>query len=104
MQEEFAIFQKEVINKIAQNCIELSQSPYGNYAVQIVLETYPKEDITPIIESVKGKLIQLSIMKYSSNVIERCLEKALPTTLLSLQKELVESENFLGMVINIIFI
>lgn len=93
---DLTCYQHDIIEKICSHSIEMAQNPYGNYAVQIVLETFPHESTNSIVESIKGKLIQLSIMKYSSNVVERCLENSLPPTRDALLREIIESESFLG--------
>eukprot|EP00831_Metopus_contortus_P064513 TRINITY_DN57736_c0_g1_i1.p1 TRINITY_DN57736_c0_g1~~TRINITY_DN57736_c0_g1_i1.p1 ORF type:complete len:500 (-),score=52.74 TRINITY_DN57736_c0_g1_i1:142-1641(-) len=39
--EKYAKYQANILDKIVSRGIELSQNPYGNYAVQIALEKYP---------------------------------------------------------------
>ena len=41
----------------------------------MAIDNWDLEDVKEIIESFKGKGHLLSIQKYSSNVIERCIEK-----------------------------
>lgn len=76
--------------------ILLAENPYGNYAIQIVLQTFPKECTNSLIESLKGKIVQLSMIKYSSNVVERSMENAVPELRDAIINELMESDNFLG--------
>lgn len=96
IKEEYAKFQPSILKEIVSACIELSQNPYGNYAVQITLETFDPLLCDSIIESLKGKLTQLSITKYSSNVVERCLERALPKTKELLLQELNSSDSIIS--------
>lgn len=91
-------FQAGVIGKIATHSIELAQNPYGNYALQIVLDTYSPLSCEVIIESIKGKVAHLSITKYSSNVVERCLEKAPAKLRGELISELTQATNLIGMI------
>jgi len=58
---------------ICENAIELIQDPYGNYAVQEVMDKWSEQDFQPLVNKVKTKVAQLSIQKFSSNVVEKCL-------------------------------
>ena len=60
---------------LLDNSLTLIQNPFGNYALQMAIDNWDLEDVKEIIESFKGKGHLLSIQKYSSNVIERCIEK-----------------------------
>ena len=98
LRPEYEKYQQPVITILAAHCIELAQNPYGNYGMQIVLDSYPAENCVQIIESIKGKIANLSITKYSSNVVERCLEKASPELRIELITELIQASNFIGIV------
>ena len=69
----------ELFRKLKQhlidNAIILIQNPFGNYALQMAIDNWELKDIKEIIENFKGKGLLLSLQKYSSNVIERCIEK-----------------------------
>lgn len=67
--------QQRIISIIAKNSIELIQNPYGNYAFQIALDSLDSIQCIPLLDSLKGKYSQLSLLKFSSNVIEKCFEK-----------------------------
>lgn len=59
---------------ISKYSLELSNDAFGNYVVQYVLN---KEDETVtkiIINSIKANVIDLSLHKFGSNVIEKCLK------------------------------
>jgi hypothetical protein len=70
---------QETIEKIgqilAENSLELVQNPFGNYALQIAFENWKSEDLIKIARTFYGKFYNLSMHKYSSNVIEKCLLK-----------------------------
>ena len=68
------IFQK-LKKLLLDNSLILIQNPFGNYALQMAIDNWDLKDVKEIIESFKGKGHFLSIQKYSSNVIERCIEK-----------------------------
>jgi F0F1-type ATP synthase delta subunit len=70
-----------------KNAIELMQDPYGNYALQEIMDKWPDMNFLPLIERSSGSLIcscgkiaQLSIQKFSSNVVEKCIKMADPST------------------------
>jgi hypothetical protein len=73
-------YKKNYFEKIKQltkdNALVLIQNPFGNYALQCVIDNWDNEDINDIINVYIGKCSLLSIQKYSSNVIEKCIEKS----------------------------
>ncbi|KAJ3439418.1 pumilio homology domain family member [Anaeramoeba flamelloides] len=67
-------YRDALTGNIIKNVVKLIQNPFANYVIQYMLNTdICSEDI---IESVKGKMINLSIQKFSSNVVEKCLRVA----------------------------
>ena len=60
----------EVMNEVLSETLILVQHPYGNYAVQSVLEMWKEEVAFPFISCIQGRTVQLCLQKYSSNVIE----------------------------------
>jgi len=65
---------KRIQEQIAENAIVLVQNPYGNYAIQVAFENWTFDLVKPIIIQFFGKFYNLSMHKYSSNVIEKCIE------------------------------
>lgn len=63
-------------HQLEKNALTLIQNPYGNYALQMVIENWSNEDIEMILLQFVDKCSTLSIQKYSSNVIEKCLQKS----------------------------
>lgn len=100
LKSEYEKYKTKVVEMMIKNAIVMAQSPYGNYAVQIVLNTYPLILITGIIEALKGKIVNLSLIKFSSNVIERCIEKANDDLKEQLIRELMNSESLFGVTKN----
>lgn len=100
LKPEYKKFQPEIVKQVIKNSIEMSQNPYGNYAVQIVLDNYSREGILGIIESLKGKVPQLSSTKYSSNVIEKCMEKADDKLRDQIIYEIVNADSLIGLMKN----
>ncbi|PRP73515.1 hypothetical protein PROFUN_02524 [Planoprotostelium fungivorum] len=66
-----------LINCITRNALVLVQDPYGNYVVQYVLKQYP-DLVDQLAKSFSGHLRQLATQKFSSNVIEKCLQSHSP--------------------------
>jgi hypothetical protein len=68
-EEEKSKLNKE-INKII---IDLCQDQYGNYVIQHILENNKGKNCKEIFKALEGKVYEMSIHKFASNVIERCL-------------------------------
>lgn len=64
-----------LVRRIVEKSLELMQDAYGNYVVQYVLDVCSDEDVHAVCESVVGKVTLLAIQKFSSNVMEKCLER-----------------------------
>lgn len=64
-----------LVNRIVEKSLELMQDAYGNYVVQYVLDVCSDDDVHAVCESVIGKVNLLAIQKFSSNVMEKCLER-----------------------------
>lgn len=67
---------REVIAQVERQAMKLMQDPYGNYVVQYVLDSCTAEEAYGVIVKPLGHIFELSVQKFSSNVIEKCLEKA----------------------------
>lgn len=69
-----------LIQQICAGALQLMQDAYGNYVVQYVLDICvgqpgEYEIIDSICRATIGQVALLSVQKFSSNVIEKCLEK-----------------------------
>ena len=58
---------------VKKNAIFLIKQSYGNFVIQVIIENW--EDYKEITDLFKGNFYALSLEKYASNVIERCIEK-----------------------------
>lgn len=65
--------QNTLITGIASHCLDLVQDQFGNYVVQHILSTKPQYAFK-IILAMLGHIPELSVQKFSSNVIEKCLQ------------------------------
>ena len=64
---------KRIINALTDNCIEICQSPFGNYVIQYILEEWGVNECLPIVNIIIKNICMLSIQKFSSNVSEKIL-------------------------------
>ncbi|XP_016469600.1 pumilio homolog 12-like [Nicotiana tabacum] len=65
-----------LIYEIASNALVLSQDPFGNYVVQYIFDIGNPWATADIFDQLRGKYADLSMQKYSSNVVEKCLKHA----------------------------
>lgn len=73
--------------EMARVCLLIAQDPYGNYAVQHMLDEWPKTANSLYWNTLQGKITQLSQQKCSSNVVEKCIDKVDETTLAAILNE-----------------
>ncbi len=59
--------------KVSENAVQLSQNPFGNYAVQMTLEHWTSEICRDIILNILNNFAHLSIQKFSSSVLEKII-------------------------------
>ena len=64
-----------LVDRIVKKSLELMQDAYGNYVVQYVLDVCADDHVQAVCASVVGKVNLLAIQKFSSNVMEKCLER-----------------------------
>lgn len=66
---------KDIVKKeIMKNCLEIVQNPYGNYLIQFIVSDWGLKKFPEIKPVLLENVISLSMQKFSSNVIEKCLE------------------------------
>ncbi|KAM6562760.1 hypothetical protein CsatB_022758 [Cannabis sativa] len=63
-----------VINEILESASILAQDQYGNYVTQYLLVQGKPCERSQIISKLTGIIVQMSMHKYASNVVEKCLE------------------------------
>ena len=56
---------------ITNNFVLLAQSPFGNYAIQFLLEKLKSNELNELFEVLNENIFKLSVQQYSSNVVER---------------------------------
>ena len=66
----------EKLKKLSyDNALGLIQHSYGNYVIQVIVENWEEKEVMEVVSQFEGKFVCLSMQKYSSNVVERCIEK-----------------------------
>jgi len=80
----------ELVAKVASVALSLVQDQFGNYVVQHLLSTKPQFSAT-IVKGLLGHIPELSVQKFSSNVIEKCLQAADPDLYASIISELTNA-------------
>ena len=65
---------KIIIMNLQKNAAKLVQNKIGNYLIQYALEIYNFDIYKNIIELILENILSFSIQKFSSNVIEKCME------------------------------
>jgi len=63
-----------IIAMVVHNSKKLVLDPFGNYVVQYVLELKRADLTRGIAQALQGSFAELSLQKFSSNVIEKCLQ------------------------------
>jgi hypothetical protein len=69
-------FHEKIKKIINDNAINLIQHPYGNYVIQTLIDYWEIDEILLITSNFKNKFTFLSNLKYSSNVVEKLMEKS----------------------------
>ncbi|XP_047329104.1 pumilio homolog 12 [Impatiens glandulifera] len=84
----------QLICEITSNTLLLSQDQFGNYVVQFILENRVVWATSYILDQLKGRYGCLSMQKYSSNVVEKCLKYTGEEHQASIIKELISNPHF----------
>ncbi|KAJ1856916.1 hypothetical protein LPJ73_002115, partial [Coemansia sp. RSA 2703] len=82
----------QLVNVVIEEALSLVQDPFGNYVVQYVLELGIMEYSEPLILRFVDHICGLSVQKFSSNVMEKCIRIASPATRRLLVAPLLQRE------------
>ncbi|RRT54874.1 hypothetical protein B296_00047000 [Ensete ventricosum] len=83
-----------LISNLTCKARELSQDPYGNYVVQYILDQKVPWATIKILDQLEGHYRTLSVQKYSSNVVEKCLKYAGDARRVNIIRELINGPHF----------
>ncbi|XP_061350091.1 putative pumilio homolog 8, chloroplastic [Gastrolobium bilobum] len=67
-------YQDRLLKEICRHGLFLAQDPFGNYVVQYIIEMENPSASTKLISQFKGNYVNLSMQKFSSHVVEKCLK------------------------------
>lgn len=71
------VVQLQLVNEIVKHSFTLVQDPFGNYVVQYILDL-PFDGIARgLATQLKGHIPELSMQKFSSNVIEKVVRRSI---------------------------
>ncbi|KAL6076458.1 hypothetical protein QOT17_002998 [Balamuthia mandrillaris] len=88
----------QLVTEITVNALTLVKDPYGNYVVQYVLDLpYPRL-LAGLVYEFKTHLAELSTQKFSSNVVEKCLNVADPVTRHWMIEEITDSDQLKNLI------
>ncbi|CAH8537798.1 unnamed protein product [Dicrocoelium dendriticum] len=82
-----------ILTELHQHTESLVKDQYGNYVIQHVLEHGKTEDKSRIIELIRGRVAELSIHKFASNVVEKAVANATRAERQALINEVLEDSN-----------
>lgn len=88
----------QIMNEVLGCSLLLIQHPYGNYAIQSVLEIWKDEIAHEFIGAVGGKILQLCLQKYASNVMEKAIK--VESIRSSIVKEIITDDKVLELLSN----
>ena len=66
---------KRIIEEIVKNFVVLAESPYGNYGIQYIMDIWNINELNDFIKKIMENINKLSIQHFSSNVVEKAIEK-----------------------------
>jgi pumilio RNA-binding family len=64
---------RPILDEVFLRVLDLTKDMYGNYVISHVLEHGKPSDRDFVINKMRKKVLQLSLHKFGSNVIEKCL-------------------------------
>lgn len=91
---------KRILKILLDNHTLLLQNQHGNYSLQMALECWDLEYSISIMQKMYGQFYSLSIMKFSSNVVEKCLEKGDDITIAKFMEEICQKSKVMDMMKN----
>ncbi|KAJ4845213.1 hypothetical protein Tsubulata_042551 [Turnera subulata] len=66
----------KMLSQVSKNGLLLAQDPFGNYVVQYIIELKIPSAIACLLSQFKGHYARLSVQKFSSHVVEKCLKNS----------------------------
>ncbi|XP_031256960.1 pumilio homolog 12-like [Pistacia vera] len=89
-----------LIAEIVTNALVLSDHAYGNYVVQYILEINIPQVTADVLSQFSGSYFTLSLSKYASNVVEKCMKFATEEQLTAIVSEIIHHPDILDLMLN----
>lgn len=83
-----------LISHIVAQAPTLVRDPFGNYVCQYVIDLGVQEYTDLMVQRLLGGICELSVQKFSSNVVEKCFRSASPQLQRALLAEIMEPATF----------
>ncbi|CAO3576649.1 unnamed protein product [Absidia cylindrospora] len=83
----------QLVQVVTSNVLPLVQDPFGNYVVQYVLDLGEVRYSDDLVGCLIERVCDLSVQKFSSNVIEKCIRVSEPDIRRALIAELITQSN-----------
>ena len=80
-----------IVSEVIRHARRLVADPFGNYVVQYILDLKQPALTLQVARALEGSLAELSLQKFSSNVIEKCLTCGEPQVVGLVARELLEA-------------
>lgn len=80
---------RNLVAVIVHNSLELSQDAFGNYVVQQIMDPTHPGVLAKLVFHLQGSITKLAVQKFSSIVIEKCLEYTEAEQQMQIIRELV---------------
>ena len=87
---------KRILDKIIESNDQIIHNANGNYSIQVAIAVYDGFYAKSIIQQFIGKFYVLSLQKYSSNVIEKSLEKGGDLIVIKFIDEVCQKDKVMG--------
>lgn len=89
---------EELVDRIIEKAVELVQDAYGNYVVQYVIDLNSYSVNAKLAHIFMSSIQQLATQKFSSNVIEKCLQQNKEDVQQEMIAEIGKAENISKMI------
>ena len=84
----------QLVNEVIRNALPLVKDPFGNYVVQYVLDLPFPGIAARLVRTLRGHIAELSMQKFSSNVMEKIVQKSDDATRDSIIGEIIGCGEF----------
>ncbi|KAK8624770.1 hypothetical protein V6N13_089656 [Hibiscus sabdariffa] len=87
-------YREKLVEEISSNGLLLAQDGYGNYVVQFILELKIPSATSTLVSQFQGNYVHLSLLKFSSHVVEKCLVVLNDESRTRIVRELLSATHF----------